>query len=506
MTANLSRLLRWNRSRHDDVVALVFEQRRWTYAELDDDVDALAAGLEAQGVGRGTVVAILGMNSPEYLITTLAVARLGGVFLPLNYRLHVEELVYILEHATATVLVTEADFHDVATEVVERVEGLSSVVTFSPSSPEGWLHYDELVSVHRGRVIPDAVVGPDDLQRIMYTSGTTSLPKGAMLTHGNCQANCAVQIVELGIVPGQRILVFGPLYHVGGLDIPGYAIWYAGATMVLMRRFDPTLILEAIHEHRIVGATMVATMVHMIRELPDRLAYDTSSVRWLIFSQVAAALFRDTQTVFPDARLIEGYGLTETCNGIAYLDAAHMESKLGSVGRAVHHVDLAVVDDDDHQVPTGELGEIVVRGPKVSPGYWRDPEATAAAHRNGWFHTGDIGRFDEDGYLYVVDRKKDMIRSGGENLASSEVERVLYDHPAVAQAAVVAGPDAKWHEVPVAFVVLRRGQTVTESELAQFCAQRLAKFKVPKQVHFLDDLPRNPSGKVLKRELRQRLE
>jgi acyl-CoA synthetase (AMP-forming)/AMP-acid ligase II len=275
--------------------------------------------------------------------------------------------------------------------------------------------------------------------------------------------------------------------------------------MVLMRRFDPVSILAAIDRHRIVGMTMVATMVHMIRELPERLDFDTSSVRWLIFSQVAERLFRDTQVVFPGARLIEGYGLTETCNGIAYLDQAHMETKLGSVGRPVHQVDLAVVDDDDVEIPIGELGEIVVRGPKVSPGYWNDAEATAQAHRNGWFHTGDIGRFDADGYLYVVDRKKDMIRSGGENMASSEIERVLYDHPAVSQAAVVAAPHPKWNEVPVAFVVRRGGEEVSESELVSFCARRLAKFKVPTRIMFLDDLPRNPSGKVLKRELRDQM-
>lgn len=505
MTANLSRILRWNRSRHDDVVALIYEDRTWTYAELDIEVDAVAAGLAALGVGRGTIVAILGLNSPEYLVTTVAVARLGGVFLPLNYRLHVEELVYVLTHATASVLVTEAEYHEVAAEVVSRVEACDRVMTFADTAPEGWVRYRDLVEAYRGTSVRDTDVTADDLQRIMYTSGTTSLPKGAMLTHGNCLANCDVQVVELGIVPGQHILVFGPLYHVGGLDIPGYAIWYAGATMVLMRRFDPVSILAAIDRHRIVGMTMVATMVHMIRELPERLDFDTSSVRWLIFSQVAERLFRDTQVVFPGARLIEGYGLTETCNGIAYLDQAHMETKLGSVGRPVHQVDIAVVDDDDVEIPIGELGEIVVRGPKVSPGYWNDSEATAQAHRNGWFHTGDIGRFDADGYLYVVDRKKDMIRSGGENMASSEIERVLYDHPAVSQAAVVAAPHPKWNEVPVAFVVRRGGEEVSESELVSFCASRLAKFKVPTRIMFLDDLPRNPSGKVLKRELRDQM-
>lgn len=505
-TANLSRILRWNRHRNDDVIALVFEERSWTYAELDDAVDALAAGLSELGVGRGDIVAILGLNSPEYFMTTLACARLGAVFLPLNYRLHVEEIVYVVGHAGASFVVTEAEFHDVIAEVAERVESVRQVITLDDSAPDGWFTFADVQGSGAGRRVDDAEVRDDDLQRIMYTSGTTSRPKGAMLTHGNCNANIDMQVVELNIRPGQSILVFGPLYHVGGLDIPGFAIWYAGATMVLMRRFDARSILEIIDRHRIVGMTMVATMVHMIRELPDRRDFDTSSVEWMVFSQVAERLFRDTNEVFPSARLVEGYGLTETCNGVSYLDGAHMYAKLGSVGRPTHRVDIRVVDDDDVDVPVGQLGEIVVRGPKVSPGYWRDPELTAVSHRNGWFHTGDVGRFDEDGYLYVVDRKKDMIRSGGENLASSEVERVLYDHPAVSEAAVIGVPDERWGEVPRAYVVVASGRDLTEHELIQFAAKHLGRFKVPRTVVFVNELPRNPSGKVLKRELREMAE
>lgn len=503
MTANLSRILRWNRHRHEDVTALVFEERRWTYAELDDEVDAVAAGLRHLGIDRGEVVALLSLNSPEYLITSLALARIGAVFLPLNYRLHAEELAYVLGHSGATTILTEQDFHEVVAAILPRLGDLGRVITTSEPAPDGWLTYGELRALGEGATVADAEVGPDDLQRIMYTSGTTSAPKGAMLTHGNCNANLDMQVVELALAPGQSILVFGPLYHVGGLDIPGFAVWYAGATMVLMRRFDAPSILRLVDDHQIVGMTMVATMVHMIRELPDRLSFDTSSVRWLIFSQVAERLFHDTMEVFPAARLIEGYGLTETCNGIAYLDGANMFRKLGSVGRPTHRVDVRIVDDDDQPVATGDLGEIVVRGPKVSPGYWRDPELTASTHRGGWFHTGDIGRFDDDGYLYVVDRKKDMIRSGGENLASSEVERVLYDHPDVSEAAVIGIPDERWGEVPRAHIVLRHGASTSARDLVDFCAARLAKFKVPRDVVFMSELPRNPSGKVLKRELRE---
>jgi len=505
---NLSTILRWNTDRHPDREALVFEGQRWTYAQLDAEVDALAAGLAEKGLERGQVAALLGVNSAAYLTACLAVCRLGGVLLPLNHRLHEDELTYLLDHAGARLLLADGAEWSRAERLLARTPGLARLLGLhlgadaSVPSPD----VTALVAAHLGVHVPDALVGADELQRIMYTSGTTSRPKGAMLTHGNVLWNMVAQVRELELTGQDRVLNFAPMYHVGGLDIPGFAVWYAGGAMVVLDRFDARTILEIIGEESITGMVMVATMVHRIRDLPERDHVDTSSLRWLVFSQVAEALYRETQEVFPTAALIEGYGLTETCNGVTYLHARGAEDKIGSAGTPVAHVEVRVVDDDGRPVGPDELGEITVCGPKVGPGYWRDPEATAAAHRAGWFHTGDIGRIDADGYLYVVDRKKDMIRSGGENIAGSEVERVLYEHTAVAEAAVVAMPHPEWGEVPCAFVVTRGGQQVTEEELIAHCRTQLAGFKTPKRVVFLAELPRNPTGKVLKRELRGRLD
>ncbi len=499
MTANLSRMLDWARHRFADKDALVFEDRRWTYAELHRDVNALAAGLLARGLGRGDRVAVLAMNLPEYLILGLALAKTGAVMVPLNHRLHTEEIADVLDRSGAVGLAAETEFAARAGELASRLPRLRVLLGLDAMG-EGWTRVGALIAEHRGAEVPDADLGPDDLQRILFTSGTTSRPKGVRLTHGNVNANMNAQVVELALTRDDRVLNFAPLYHVGGLDIPGYATWYVGATMVLMRRFDAASILRTIEAERITGMVMVATMLQMIRRLGPEAVGDTSSVRWMIFSQVTPALFRDTLRLFPNAALVEGYGMTETCNGVTYLDMAHMRSKQGSVGRPVHGVDVRVVDEDGAEAPAGTEGEIVVRGPKVCPGYLDDPEADAEAFRGGWFHTGDVGRFDEDGYLYVVDRLKDMIRSGGENVAGPEIEAVLCDHPGVHQAAVVGIPHPKWVEVPAAVLVADPG--LDPAALIGYCNSRLGRFKVPKALYLVDELPSNPSGKILKRELR----
>lgn len=505
-TANLSRMLSWARPRFGDKDALVFEQRRWTYSQLDDDVNALAAALLELGVGREDRLAMLAMNLPECLLLALALAKIGAVLVPLNYRLHEEELLYLISHAETIGLASESEYEEAATALASRRPQLRIRLDLSGTMTTGWPTIAELISRHAGARVPDAEMTDGDLQRILYTSGTTSRPKGARLTHGNVNANMNAQVVELELTSSERLLNFAPLYHVGGLDLPGYATWYVGGTMLLTRRFDATTILELIHNEGATGMAMVATMLRMLRTHPDIHRYDTSSVRWMVFGQVTPGLFAETHELFPNARLIEGYGLTETVNGLTYLDEAHMFTKPGSVGRALHGVDLRVVDEHDQPVPAGAEGEIIVRGPKVCDGYLADDEATATAFRGGWFHTGDIGRFDEDGYLYIVDRLKDMIRSGGENIASPEIETVLADIGGIHEAAVVGAPHPKWLEVPVAFLVALPGRSIDPVAVIEHCRSRLARFKVPAAIYELPELPHNPSGKVLKRDLRQMLD
>ncbi|MEU0554421.1 AMP-binding protein [Dactylosporangium sp. NPDC006015] len=494
-TANIAAMLGGNALRFGDADALVFEGRRWTHRQLNEDVNALAAGLTAEGVGHGSRVAIVANNVPEFLILSLALSKLGAVFVPLNYRLTAGELAQLLGHARVQSVATVPEFAELTAAAITDLPGVRKLAL---EPIDGWVDLRALVEAHRGARVADAELADDALQRIIYTSGTTSLPKGVMLTHGNVNMNMHAQIVELGLRPTDRILNFAPLYHVGGTDLPGYGIWHVGGCMVLQRRFDPAAVRQAIEAERITGMVMAATMLDMVRR-SDTPA-DLSSVRWLIYSQVTSALYAVARELFPNARLIEGYGLTETCSGLTYLDHAHMESKQGSVGIPVPWVQVRVVDADDNDVPVGENGEVVARGPKVSPGYLDDPEATAHAFRGGWFHTGDVGCFDADGYLYIRDRLKDMIRSGGENMASAEIENVLADHPLVLAVSVIGAPHPKWQEVPVAFVIGRPG--LTAESLIEHARQRLGKFKVPKELYLVDEFPTNPSGKVLKRTLR----
>lgn len=498
-TANLARMLRLNAVRFAESDALVFEGRRWTYAELNGAVNALAAGLYAQGTRRGSRIAIVANNVPEFLILSLAMTRLGAVFVPLNYRLTAPELAHLLGHAQVEAVATVPEYADLTAEALAEYPQVRRLA-LEPID-DSWQSTAEIAAPFDGVVIADVELDDDALQRIIYTSGTTSLPKGVLITHGNVNANMHAQIVELGLRPSDRILNFVPLYHVGGLDLPGYAIWHVGGCMVLERRFDPAQVLRDIEAEKITGMVVAATMLDMIRREAEVRATDLSSVRWLIFSQVTSALFAVARDLFTEARLIEGYGLTETCSGLTYLDEAHMVSKQGSVGIPVPWVDVRVVDPNDDDVPVGENGEVVARGPKVSPGYLDDESATATAFRNGWFHTGDVGCFDEDGYLYIRDRIKDMIRSGAENMSSAEIENVLADHPLVLSASVVGAPHPTWQEVPVAFVIGRPG--LAAEDLIAHARERLGKFKVPKEIYLVEEFPTNPSGKVLKRELRE---
>jgi acyl-CoA synthetase (AMP-forming)/AMP-acid ligase II len=347
-------------------------------------------------------------------------------------------------------------------------------------------------------------VAADNIHRLMYTSGTTGRPKGVMITHANLAWKNLAHIIEFGFTGADLGLACGPLYHVGALDLTTTSLIAAGATVIIHRSFDAAAVVEELERSQVSTVWLAPAMVNAIMALPDVGGHDLSSVRLIINGgeKMPIPLIERIQRTFPSAWFADAYGLTETVSGDTFLDRDSIITKLGSVGRPCLYLELEIWDERGGSVPPGTSGEIVMRGPKVFPGYWRDLEATAAAFAGGWFHTGDIGVRDEDGYLFIVDRLKDMIVSGGENIASSEVERVLYEHASVLEAAVVGRPDDRWGETPVAFVVVRDGAEVTAEELVEHCRARLARYKVPREVTFLDALPRNPSGKVLKRELR----
>ena len=498
---NLASVLAHHADRFGERPCLVWGDERISYAELERRAAATAAGLAALGVRRGDVVAILLYNCPEFLEAMFAVSRIGAVFMPINWRLAGEEVAYIATHAGATCVISEPELAPLTDAARGRLAGARFVAVGGPA--EGWTPFASL----RAAGPPPAIepVDGDDLHRLMYTSGTTARPKGVMITYANLYWKNVAHVVEFGITGADTGLACGPLYHVGALDLTTTTVLYAGGTVEIHRKFDAERVLDTIERRGITNVWLAPSMVNALLAHPTLDGRDLSGLRLVIDGgeKMPLPLIERLLRAFPGAWFADAYGLTETVSGDTFLDKRQTVEKIGSVGKPCLHLEVAVHDDDGRAVAPGTLGEIVLRGPKVFKGYWKDPDATASAFRGGWFHTGDLGYLDADDFLYVVDRKKDVIISGGENIASLEVERVLYEHPAVLEAAVVARPDPRWNEVPVAFVVLREGAHAAVDELHEFCRARLARFKVPRAIELLDVLPRNPSGKVLKRVLRE---
>ncbi len=488
--------------RTPDKAVTVFEGQTITYGEMAGRATALAGGLAERGIGRGDVVALLSYNCPEFLETVFAANYLGAIAMPINWRLAPPEVRYILEHSGAAALVCDESLVDLANQATEGIDTGLVRACLSPVGAEGWTALADL-RAHRNRVACVPAVA-DDIHRLMYTSGTTGRPKGVMITHANLTWKNFAHIVEFGFTSDDLGLACGPLYHVGALDLTTTSLIAAGATVIIHRSFEARHVVDEIERSHVTTVWLAPAMVNAIMALPDIERRDLSSVRVVVNGgeKMPIPLIERLRRTFPSAWFADAYGLTETVSGDTFLDRDSMLSKLGSVGRPCLYLELDIWDLAGSSLPAGERGEIVLRGPKVFKGYWRDPDATVAAFTGRWFHTGDIGVRDDDGYLYIVDRFKDMIVSGGENIASSEIERVLYEHGAVLEAAVVGRPDDRWGEVPVAFVVLRPDVTTTADVLLDHCRAQLARFKVPKAITFLEALPRNPSGKVLKRELR----
>ena len=493
-------VLEHHATRSPDRAITIFEGETITYGEMAARTAALAGGLAERGVGRRDVVGLLSYNCPEMLETVFAANHLGAIAMPINWRLAAPEVRYLLEHSGARALVCDGELVALADDATKDLgHDLIRVCVADPQ--EDWTSLAELRTASPFERVP---VAPDDIHRLMYTSGTTGRPKGVMLTHANLAWKNLAHLVEFGFTRDDLGLACGPLYHVGALDLTTTTLIAAGATTIIHRTFDAAAVVDELERSRVTTVWLAPAMVNAIMALPDVEQRDLSSVRVIINGgeKMPVPLIERIRRAFPSAWIADAYGLTETVSGDTFLDRDSIVTKLGSVGRPCLHLELDLWDDEGRSVAAGERGEIVLRGPKVFKGYWHDPDATDTAFAGGWFHTGDVGVRDDDGYLFIVDRLKDMIISGGENIAGSEVERVLYEHEAVLEVAVVGRPDERWGEVPVAHVVLREGANATEDELIEHCRGQLAKYKVPKAIAFLDALPRNPSGKVLKRDLR----
>lgn len=504
-STNWATVLEHHADRFPERPVAVCEGVTTTYGDMLARVQALAGGLRRLGVGHGDIVGLLAYNSTEFLEVIFAANYVGAAAMPVNWRLSAEEVAYILTNSSAKVLVSQEELSGIAVPALGRTEQDVIGVALDDMSEHGW---SSLAALRDGEPVLRAVeVRADDLHRLMYTSGTTSHPKGVMITHENLTWKNAAHVVEFDVGSSDVGLVCGPLYHVGALDLTTTTILYAGGSVVIHPRFDAERVVAEVETGRITNVWLPPAMLNAILGLPDIDSRDLSALRFVIAGgeKMPETLIKRVQAIFSNAWFVDAYGLTESVSGDTFLDRRHTLDKRGSVGKACLHVEVGIWDlGGDGLVAASTTGEIVLRGPKLFRGYWRNPEATEAAFCAGWFHTGDIGYLDDEGFLYIVDRLKDMIISGGENIASVEVERVLYGFPGVREAAVVARPHERWGEVPIAYVAMQPGAQATEDEVIAHCRGQLAKFKSPHAVLFVDELPRNPSGKVLKRELRDR--
>ncbi|WP_369226840.1 long-chain fatty acid--CoA ligase [Streptomyces sp. R39] len=475
--------------------ALVSGEQSADYRTLYTRTTRLAHALRARGIRRGDRIGYLGPNHPAYLETLFAAGTLGAVFVPLNTRLAGPEIAYQLADSGAKALL----YGPSHAGLVAGLPGTSDVRTYVEVGAE----YEELLAAAAEDPIDEPVV-PDDTCIIMYTSGTTGRPKGAMLTHGNLTWNALNVLVDTDLIADERALVSAPLFHTAGLNMLTLPVLLKGGTCVLVEAFDPARTLDLIEQHRITFMFGVPTMFEQVARHPRWPDADLSSLRILTCggSPVPTPLIARYQE--RGLTFLQGYGMTEASPGTLFLDAEHAVSKAGSAGVPHFFSDVRVVRPDLTRVDVGETGEVVVRGPHVMPGYWGLPEETAASFADGWFRSGDAARVDEDGYVFIVDRLKDMIISGGENIYPAEIEDLLLGHPGIAECAVIGVPDDTWGEVPRAVVVPREGAVLDADEILASLSGRLARYKLPKSVVLADELPRTASGKLLKSQVRKR--
>jgi acyl-CoA synthetase (AMP-forming)/AMP-acid ligase II len=483
--------------------------RSLTYAEAAAETNRLANAFLASGLVAGDRVAVLAKNSMEYVLFYFAASKAGVVPVPLNYRLAPPEWAYIVNDARAKMLLAGGEFLPGLGEIRGTLETIERWVALD-GGDEGW---EDFAGWRAGQPDspPERAGSEEDVAFQMYTSGTTGHPKGVMLSHRSVTANQAQALIAAPGFPDERWLVVTPIFHIAAM-VPILNGVYWGATLVIQPDFIPHEVVRALSEERIAYGVLVPAMLQaclvMVPDVAER-RYPQLRLIGYGASAISEATLRRAVAVF-GCDFIQAYGMTETSPILTCLSPADHKRALAerpdlllSAGRAVPGTDLRIVDENDNPLPPGAIGEIVARGPQIMQGYWNQPEATAEALRGGWMHTGDAGVLDAEGYLYVQDRVKDMIVSGGENIYPREVEDVLFQHPAVGDVAVIGVPDERWGEAVKAVVVLRPGTSATEQELIDFCLGKLGAYKRPRSVDFAATLPRNPSGKVLKRALRE---
>ena len=480
----------------------------WTYAEFDALVSRLAAGLAAIGVTEGDKVAVLARNSHGFAALRFALARRGAVMVPINFMLKPDEVAYILRHAGAKTLATDsglAELAQAAARLDTQVAQFIWLPSEDPSAPVAGMHdFHQLAACQDA--LPELRLTSTDVAQIVYTSGTESSPKGAMLTHDAVLWQYVSCVIDAEIAEADVALHALPLYHCAQLDVFFGPAIYMGSTNVITAKPTPDNLLPMIEKFGITSFFAPPTVWIALLRSP---LFDPARLLKLAKGYYGASIMpvevmKEMATRLPNVRLWNLYGQTEIAPLATMLGPEDQLRKPGSCGKAVRNVETRVVNDQMQDVAVGEVGEIVHRSPHLMLGYFHDDERTRAAFEGDWFHSGDLATIDEEGYITVVDRKRDMIKTGGENVASREVEEMIYRLPQVSEVAVIGLPDAKWVEAVTAVIVVKAGQTLDEATVMAHCTQHMAHFKAPKRVVFTDTLPKNPSGKLLKRELRQR--
>ena len=495
---------------YPDRVAFIYGDQRITFGQYNKRVNSLINALHDMGVKRGEVIGVLSWNCIEYTDLFGAAEKGGFIIAPFNVRLSENEIDYLINDSEATVLFVGAEFGHLVDTLRHRIPRVKHFISLEGSLPgmESSANLLERYPTHE----PDVQVEGEDPLFICYTSGTTGQPRGALYTHGGHRENIICHALEVPIGYGDRGISLMPLFHIGGVAILSY-LFYQAVTAVITKFFDPKATMEVIEREKITNIIVVPTHLTAMLDHPDFHRYDLSSIKRIYYagSPMPTELLKRGMEMFGPV-FFQGYGQTESGPEIAYLkekdhevlgDPDKEKILLSCVYPALG-VHVRIVDGERKDVPPGQVGEIIVKSRHIMREYWKKPDESQETIVDGWLHTGDLGRYDADGYIYIVDRKKDMIVSGGENIYPREVEEVLYRHPAVSECAVFGIPDPKWVEAVHAVISLKKGATLTSEELIAFCKKEIARYKAPKSIEIVEDIPKSGTGKILKKEMRKR--
>lgn len=506
---NLSQSLHRTIQQKPRGIATRFQGREHTWTQFGERVARLAGALQALGVKPGDRVAMMAMNADRYLEYYYATWWAGGVVNPVNIRWSAAEVAYSLDDCDTRILIVDDAFAGVVETLRAQTRVPLTVLYWGKGdAPAGMRSTEALIA--EAAPVPDAMRSGDDLAGIFYTGGTTGFPKGVMLTHLNLASNAISNVAEGIVMPGGITLFAAPMFHLAN-GAAMLASMNLGNTTVFVPSFTPTGVLESIQNEGASQMLLVPTMIQMLVDHPDLKQYDTRALRQVLYgaSPISEGVMKRALEAFPNAGFAQAYGMTELSPCATILPAwyhtaeGQKAGKMRSGGRATLTAEVRIVDADDNEVPRGTVGEVCVRGPGVMKGYWNKPELTATALRGGWMHTGDAAYMDEDGFVFVVDRVKDMIITGGENVYSAEVENAVGRHPAVASCAVIGIPSERWGEAVHAVIVLKPGHSASADEIMAHCKTLIANYKCPRSVAFVDALPLSGAGKILKTKLRE---